>query len=90
MDIANHFSSYQLIWLMPILAVVVCLLNFARLNVGLIRRIAGLCPFAILIYAVNRLGSDLFGALQFGAWLALLFGAALVFIPSAYKPATSA
>src|SRR5687767_3776289 len=49
-DIAKHFSSYWLVWFVPLLAGLVLLLNVARLGTDLIRRIAGLCPFGVLVY----------------------------------------
>ena len=90
MDIQKNFSSYQLVWLMPLLALIALILNLARQNAGFIRRIAGLCPYAILVYSMNRLGSDLIKHLELGAWLALIAGAALVFIPGERKPTTPA
>src|SRR5881409_2612133 len=54
LDIQRNFSSYRLVWLMPVLAVVVLVLSLARQNTGFIRRLAGFCPFVILIYAMIR------------------------------------
>lgn len=81
LDIQKNFESYRLVWLMPLFAIVTVVLGIAGLNTGLIRRLAGLCPFAILIYAVSRLGGDLLSELGIGAWLALIAGAALISIP---------
>ena len=89
-DIQKSFSSYWFVWLMPLLALVALILNMANQNTSFIRRIAGLCPFAILAYSTNRLGNDLIEHLEFGAWLALITGAALVFIPGEGKPTTPA
>jgi hypothetical protein len=84
-DIQKNLSSYRLIWLMPLLAIVVLALNVAKRDTSFVRRLAGLCPFVILAYALNHLGSDLFKLLEFGAWLALISGAALVLIPGERK-----
>jgi hypothetical protein len=83
--IQKLFESYRLVWLMPVLAIVVFVLNVASINTSAIRRLAGLCPFAILVYAMTRLGVDLLKVLEIGGWLALIAGAALVFIPSERK-----
>ncbi|HXT39012.1 MAG TPA: hypothetical protein VN887_03220 [Candidatus Angelobacter sp.] len=85
LDIQKNFESYRLVWLMPLLAIVTLVLGIAGLNTGFVRRLAGLCPFAILIYATSRLGGDLLNQLGIGAWLALIAGAALIFIPGKRK-----
>ena len=84
-DIGKNFTSYQLVWLMPSLATLVFLLNLARRDSRLIRGMAGLCPFAILIYAVDQMSADLFKIIEFGGWLALISGVALIFIPGDRK-----
>ena len=73
-------------WLLPLLAAITFALNVMGLNTNLLRRFAGLCPFVILVYALNKLGSDLFKAIEIGGWLALIGGAALILIPNAVKP----
>jgi hypothetical protein len=82
LDIQRNFSSYQLVCVMPIMGAIVLMLNLAGRDTNLIRRIAGLVPFVILLVAINRLGSDLFKILEFGAWVAPAAGAALVCIPN--------
>ncbi len=90
LDIGKNFSSYQLVWVMPILAALIFVLSVSRNDSWLIRVVAGLYPFAILVYAMDSLGVDLVGKLEFGAWLALVSGIALVFVPSGRKPTTPA
>lgn len=75
---------------MPILAALIFVLSVSRNDSWLIRVVAGLYPFAILVYAMDSLGVDLVGKLEFGAWLALVSGIALVFVPSGRKPTTPA
>ena len=84
-SIQKNFESYRIIWLIPILAVLAFVLNCAGQNTSVIRRIAGLCPFAILVYALNNVGGQLFQAIQFGGWFTLAAGALLVFIPNKSK-----
>ena len=88
LDIQKNFESYRLVWLMPLLAIVTFVLSIAGLNTGLIRRVAGLCPFAILIYATSRLGGDLLNELGIGAWMAIVAGAALISMPGKQKTST--
>jgi hypothetical protein len=87
--IQKNFESYRIIWLIPILAVIALVLNIDGHKASLIRKLAGLCPFAILVFALNNLGGQLFQAMEFGAWLALAAGSALVFIPGNSKLKTS-
>lgn len=90
LDIAKHFSSYQLVYLMPILAGIVLLLSLARVSARLIQALAGLCPLAILVYAINHLTSDLFQILEFGAWMAMISGLMLILALGETKPSKGA
>jgi hypothetical protein len=85
LDIQKNFASYRLVWLVPALAIVTLVLTIGGLSSNLIRRIAGLCPFVILAYALNQMGSDLFQMVMIGGWLALIGGAALICIPNGHK-----
>lgn len=85
LDIQTHFESYRLIWLMPLLAFFTLVASLARQNTSAIRRLAGLCPFAILAYAMSNLGAGLVEDIQVGGWLALISGAVLVFTPNEPK-----
>ena len=86
LDIQHNFSSYRLVWLLPGLAVATLLLNVCGQPTNLARRLAGLCPFVILAYALNLMGSDLLRIVAVGGWLALIGGVALVCIPNVRKP----
>ena len=88
LDIQKNVSSYKLVWLMPALGLLVLLLNMANQSTNLIRRVAALCPFAILFYSLTQSGTDLFQILDVGAWLALLVGVVLLFVPGERKSTT--
>jgi hypothetical protein len=90
LDIQKNFASYRLVWLLPALAIVTLVLTIAGLRDNVVRRIAGLCPFVILAYALDQMGSDLFQMVMIGGWLALIGGAALICIPNGRKPANPA
>jgi len=85
LDIQKNFPSYRLVWLLPVFAGATILINIAGQKTDLIRRLAGLCPFVILVYALNELGSQLFQSIAIGGWLALVGGAALILIPTVHK-----
>lgn len=94
MDIQRNFSSYQLVWIMPLLAVITLVMNIAKLPIKSVSQLAGMSPFVILLYAANRLNanlSDFFKLLEYGAWVALVSGLVLAFTPyNTKKPSTSA
>ncbi len=64
-------------WLMPILCVATLVAGFTGRSQKVVGQLAGLTPFAILVYGLIKLGSDLIKALEPGGWLALVLGAAL-------------
>jgi hypothetical protein len=86
LDIQKNFESYKLVWLLPACAGVTLALNLAGAPTGLVRRIAGAVPFALLAYSLNKFGSDLFQILSWGGWLALAAGIVLIVVPSDSKP----
>jgi hypothetical protein len=90
LDIQKNFTSYKLVWLLPTLAIITFLLNIVGVRDNVVRRIAGLCPFIILAYALNQMGSDLFKIVMIGGWLALIGGAMLICIPNGRKPVNPA
>ena len=94
MDIQKNFSSYKLVCVMPLLAIIAFVMNIAKLPARGICQFAGTSPYVILIYAAYRLNSDvsdIFKLLESGAWLALLFGAVLgIASDKSKKPSTPA
>jgi hypothetical protein len=71
----------KLLWAMPLLALTTLVLGMINFRVSLIRRLAGIVPFLILAYAVNKFGPNVLPTLAFGAWIALFCGALLVLLP---------
>ncbi len=85
LDIQRNFSSYQLVWVLPVLALLALVLNAARVETKIVRRVAGAAPFLILGYAINQLGNDVLQIIAPGGWVALVSGAVLSMIPNAPK-----
>jgi hypothetical protein len=85
LEIQKNVDSYKLVWLLPACAAITLLLNVAGAQSAIVRRIAGLIPFAILAYSLNKLGSDLFQILSWGGWVALAAGIVLIIVPSPVK-----
>jgi hypothetical protein len=86
LDIQKNFSSYKYVWLLPVFAALTFILNISGVGTDLMRRVAGIVPFTILIYSVHRFGSDLWSSILIGGWLALVSGIGLLVIPNEPKP----
>lgn len=69
-----------IVWVVLVLAIVSVVTHVTRPNKPL-NVVAGLAPFGLLIFYVSKAGGELFQALGAGAWLTLVCGAVLVFMP---------
>lgn len=85
LDIQKNFESYKFVWLVPACALVALILNMAGLRTASVRRAAGGVPVAILIYSLNKFGSDFFQLIAWGGWLALAAGTVLIIVPADSK-----
>jgi hypothetical protein len=85
LDIQQNFSSYKLVWLLPVCALLAFILNLVGRGTNLMRRVAGAVPFIILAYSLNRFGSDFWQLIALGGWVALASGAVLELIPNPPK-----
>lgn len=86
LDIQKNFQSYRLVWLLPLAAFLSVVFGAIGLPAGVLRRIAGIMPFAIAIYSMNKFGNDFWQLVAWGGWLALAAGAMLILIPGISKP----
>jgi hypothetical protein len=51
----------------------------------IVGQLAGALPFAVGVYWYSKLGSDMLHILTYGAYLSLIFGAALLILPRKSK-----
>ena len=86
LDIQKNFESYKFVWLVPAFALVALVSNMAGLRTASVRRAAGGFPVTILIYSLNKFGSDFFQLMAWGGWLALAAGIVLIIVPADTKP----
>lgn len=70
-------NEMKLLWFIPIAGLISLLSAITQTHVKHITQFAGIIPFLALTYFGVKIGKDLFQALEVGAWLTLLFGAAL-------------
>ena len=76
-DYQKTSDGAKVLWLMPIFCVATLIAGLTGKSQKTVGQLAGVTPFAILIYAVSQEGGDMLKILEPGAWLALALGAAL-------------
>lgn len=81
LTLTAYSKNYLLVWGVPLFAFTTLCLNLGCLQTGLMRRVAGLSPFIVLIAALGQEGKGLLQVLVFGTWIGLAAGALLVCIP---------
>lgn len=84
-DIQQHFESAKLIIALPIFAFVALAANLLKQETRFACGIAAAIPYGILIYYLNKIGTDLYRVLLPGAWLALASAAVLGLMPNQKK-----
>ncbi len=78
-------DEQRLLWLIPIFCAITIFAGVTKYSQDVAARLTGLLPFCVLVYWYQKLGSDLLNALMIGAYLSLLFGAALMVLPKKTK-----
>jgi hypothetical protein len=77
----------KLVWTIPVgglLALLAAAVN-AKQGAALLSHLAGVLPFLALVYYCAKIGKELLQSLEIGAYLTLLFGAALLLLPCCLK-----
>jgi hypothetical protein len=78
-------DEQRLLWLIPMFCVITIVAGFAKTSQHIAARLTGMFPFIVGIYWYHKIGSDLFHILTYGAFLSLIFGAALLILPRKSK-----
>lgn len=84
-DLQKMGDEQRLLWLIPIFCVICIIAGIARQSQNFVARVTGLLPFIALVYWYNKIGSDLGQILAIGAYLSLIFGIALIILPTKSK-----
>ncbi len=80
-DLQKLGSGQRLLWLIPILSAITVFAGITKRSQKIVGQITGALPFCVGAYWYNKLGSDLSHILMYGAFLSLIFGAALLILP---------
>jgi hypothetical protein len=84
-DLQKMGDEQRLLWLIPMFCVITILAGFAKASQHIAARMTGALPFIVGIYWYYKIGSDLTQLLTYGAYLSLIFGAALFILPRRAK-----
>ena len=77
-DVQKMGDEQRLLWLIPILCAITIIAGITKRSQQIAGQLSGVLPFIVGIYWYSKIGSDLFHILTFGAYLSLIFGAALL------------
>jgi hypothetical protein len=79
-DLQKTGDEQRLLWLIPIGCAFTTLAGVTKRNQKIVGQLTGALPFLIGIYWYLKLKDDFFHILTYGAYLSLIFGAALFFL----------
>ena len=84
-DMQKDHNAQLLYWLIPIFCVITILCGLANSGQHIMAQLTGALPFAVGIYWLSKIGTDLFQILVYGAYLSLGFGLLLLILPQKAK-----
>jgi hypothetical protein len=84
-DLQKLGDVHRFYWIIPIFSGVAVVAGLTKRSQRTVAVIAGLCPFAILIYWLSKLGSELMESLSYGSYVALACGLCLIVTGSRLK-----
>lgn len=84
-DLQKLGDQHLLLWLIPVFSVITIVAGITKRNQRLAGQLTAALPFCVGIYWYNKLGDGLQHILTYGAFLSLIFGAALAIISRKLK-----
>ena len=84
-DLQKLGHEQRWLWLIPIFSTITIFAGVTKHSQKIIGQLTGALPFCVGAYWYNKLGGDLTQILAFGAYLSLIFGAALFILPRKAK-----
>lgn len=80
-DLQKLGEEQRLLWAIPIFCAITIFAGVTNRSQKIIGQITGALPYIVGIYWYSKLKDDLFHILTYGAFLSLVFGAALFILP---------
>ncbi len=84
-DLQKAGDEQMLLWSIPILCVITIIAGIAKQSQSFVARVTGVLPFVVLFYWYNKIGSDVMHIMAVGGYLSLIFGIALILLPTKSK-----
>jgi len=84
-DLQQMGNEQRLLWLIPIFCAIIIFAGVTKRSQQIAGQLTGALPFCVGAYWYYKIGSDLTHILAYGAYLSLIFGAALFILPRKSK-----
>jgi hypothetical protein len=84
-DLQKAGGEQRLLWAIPIFCAITIFAGVTKRSQQIIAQLTGVLPYVVGVYWYIRLKDDFFHVLTFGAYLSLIFGAALLILPRSQK-----
>ena len=84
-DLQKMGDEQRLLWSIPIFCAITIFAGVTKRSQQIVGQLTGALPFCVGIYWYSKIGSDLTHILTYGAYLSLIFGAALFVLPRKAK-----
>ena len=80
-DLQKLGDEQKLLWAIPVFCAITIFAGVTNRSQKIVGQLTGALPYIVGIYWYSKLKDDLFHILTYGAFLSLIFGAALTILP---------
>ena len=84
-DLQKAGDEQRLLWVIPIFCAITIFAGITKRSQQIIAQLTGVLPYVVGVYWYLKLKDDFFHVLTYGAFLSLIFGAALLILPRNQK-----
>ena len=78
-------DQLRLLWFIPLFCAITIYLGVTKRSQQIVSKLTGMLPVCLGLYWYLKVGNDLARILTYGAYLSLIFGAALFLLPRKTK-----